>query len=143
MEHCDASAELGRPADRGRCRRRAGHCHLPHSYCFHAEALPDSTLMKRTPSLFLALSLAAIAAVAQNPQPPAGAAIPTVKFDVFWEPATPQQYTITVQATAETKYVSHNPTKPADANGVQADDFETQFTLSPPTPAKLFAMADQ
>lgn len=99
--------------------------------------------MKRTPSLFLALSLAAIAAVAQNPQPPAGAAIPTVKFDVFWEPATPQQYTITLQATGETKYVSHNPTKPADENGVQGDDFETQFTLSAATRDKIFAMAEQ
>src|SRR5260370_8503974 len=98
--------------------------------------------MKRTPSLFLALSLAAIAAVAQNPQPPAGAAIPTVKFDVFWEPATPQQYTITVQATGETKYVSHNPTKPADENGIQGDDFETHFTLSPPPRAKIFATTD-
>src|SRR5260370_17336753 len=99
--------------------------------------------MKRTPSLFLALSLAAIAAVAQNPQPPAGAAIPTVKFDVFWEPATPQQYTITVQANGETKYVSHNPTKPGEENGVQGDDFETEFTLSDATRDKIFAMAEQ
>src|SRR5260370_36645146 len=99
--------------------------------------------MKRTPSLFLALSLAAIAAVAQNPQPPAGAAIPTVKFDVFWEPATPQQYTITVQATGETKYVSHNPTKPADENRVPCDDLETPFTLSATTHDETFAMAER
>jgi hypothetical protein len=102
--------------------------------------------MKPVLRCFLTLLLPAVAAIAQKPQPPAAPnnpAAPTVMFDVFWEPATPQQYTITVQASGETRYVSRNPTKPADENGVQGDDYETHFTMSPGAREKIFSLSEQ
>lgn len=84
-----------------------------------------------------------IAGFAQKPQPPENTAVPTVTFDVFWEQATPQQYTILVPATGETRYLSHNPTKPPDENGVQGDDYETRFTMSAGTRDKIFSLAEQ
>jgi hypothetical protein len=89
----------------------------------------------------------AIAGVAQNedtPQPP-GAALPTVTFDVFWEPATPQNIAITVQANGGTKYVSRSPTKPADKEerGVPSEDYETRFIMSAGNREKIFSLAEQ
>jgi hypothetical protein len=84
-----------------------------------------------------------IAGFAQKPQPPENTPVPTVTFDVFWEQATPQQYTITVQSSGETKYLSRNPTKPPDENGVQGDDYETRFSMSARTREKIFSMAEQ
>jgi hypothetical protein len=102
--------------------------------------------MKSALRYFLTLLLPAVAAIAQKPQPtepPNNPAVPTVMFDVFWEPATPQQYTITVQASGETRYVSRNPTKPADENGVQGNDYETHFTMSPGAREKIFSLSEQ
>ena len=83
-----------------------------------------------------------IAGFAQKPQPE-NTTVPTVTFDVFWEQATPQQYTISVQATGETRYLSRNPTKPPDENGVQGDDYETHFTMSAGTRDKIFSLTEQ
>jgi len=102
--------------------------------------------MKSMLCYLLTLLLPAVAAITQKPQPPEALnnpAVPTVNFDVFWEPATPQQYTITVQASGETSYVSRNPTKPADENGVQGDDYETHFTISPGAREKIFSLSEQ
>src|SRR5262249_55518925 len=62
---------------------------------------------------------------------------------VFWEPATPQGYTIVVPQTGAAKYVSRNPTKPPDANGLRDDDYELEFTLSPASRDKIFSLAMQ
>lgn len=101
--------------------------------------------MKRAFRFSLGLLLTAIAGVAQNPQPPASSAVPTVTFDVVWEAARPQQYTITVQATGETTYLSRSPTQAADENGVsvQGDDYETHFTMSPGAREKIFILCEQ
>jgi hypothetical protein len=91
----------------------------------------------------------AIAGVAQNqnkdaPQAP-GATLPAVTFDVFWEPATPQTVTITVQANGETKYVSRNPTRAADKEerAVPSEDYETRFIMSAGNLEKIFSLTEQ
>lgn len=83
-----------------------------------------------------------IAGFAQKTQPE-NTTVPTVTFDVVWEQATPQQYTISVEATGETRYLSRNPTKPPDENGGQSDDYETHFTMSAGTREKIFSLAEQ
>lgn len=69
--------------------------------------------------------------------------LPTVSYEVFWEEATPQAYTITVQPTGKAKYMSRNPTKPADSNGPQDEDYELEFNISPANIQKIFALAGQ
>lgn len=98
--------------------------------------------MKCLPAILLLLC-AACAAIAQSPQPSANVAVSTVTFDVVWEASTPQQITITVPSSGETKYVSSNPTKPPDENGVRDEDFQTHFTVSAATRDKIFSLAEQ
>ena len=69
--------------------------------------------------------------------------VPTVTFDCFWEPFTPQSYTITVQSTGSALYSSRNPSKPADANGAQDEDYQTWFTMSAANRDKIFHLAEQ
>jgi hypothetical protein len=95
--------------------------------------------------ILLCLCAAAFSASAQvqSRVPAPDAAVPTVTYDVFWEPATPQGYTVTVSQTGSAKYVSRNPTKPPDANGERDDDYELEFTLSPPSRDRIFSLARQ
>jgi hypothetical protein len=102
--------------------------------------------VKRALTYLLTLLLPAVATIAQKPQPTdmaKNSVVPTVIFDVVWEPATPQQYTITVQATGETRYISRNPTKPADENGIQGEDYETHFAMSAGGREKIFRLCEQ
>jgi len=95
--------------------------------------------------LFLGLSMLAFSAGAQvqSRAPLPDAPTPTVTYDVFWEAATPQGYTITVSQTGSAKYVSRNPTKPPDGNGQRDDDYEQEFTISPASRDKIFVLAQQ
>ena len=104
--------------------------------------------MKRTLVLlliFMLLPALGITVIAQNAPPAPVAAVPTVTFDVFWEPSTPQQVTITVQASGETRYVSRNPARAAekDENGIPSEDYETHFTMSAINREKIFNLAGQ
>ena len=114
-------------------------------------------MMRALGIVFTLLLAPAIAAVAQNtptagiaqnkdtPQAPGASAVPTVTFDVFWEPATPQSTTITVQANGETKYVSRNPTRAADKaeRGVPSEDYETRFIMTAGNRDRIFSLAEQ
>lgn len=65
---------------------------------------------------------------------------PTITFDLYWEAATPQNYTITVDSSGQASYISRNPAR-ADANQSADPDFTLDFTLSPATRDRLFTQA--
>lgn len=95
-------------------------------------------------TLLMTLAIAAIAQDKDSSQAP-GASVPTVTFDVFWEQATPQSTTITVQANGETAYVSRNPAPAGDKEerGGPSEDYETRFTMSAGNREKIFSLAEQ
>jgi hypothetical protein len=70
----------------------------------------------------------------QNP------ALPTITFDRVWEDYTPQNISITVQATGPAKYLSRNPFKPPEQAGPDPD-YLLEFTLSSRNQEKLFRYA--
>lgn len=95
-------------------------------------------MIRRAFSFFLLALLAVIA----RPQLRAQAADPksaTIKFEREWEDYTPQAVSITVTLNGHTKYSSHTAAKPPE----EADDYETEFDLSPTSTGKLFRNAEQ
>jgi hypothetical protein len=64
---------------------------------------------------------------------------PSITFDRVWDDFTPQKITITVSADGKTKYVSHTSAKPPD----EADDYETEFVISPARRDKIFRYAKE
>src|SRR5438309_11540380 len=85
--------------------------------------------------LFLLALTAALALLGQNAQQ--NPVLPTITFDRVWEAYTPQNVTITVQATGPAKYVSRNPFTPPDQTGADPD-YLLDFTLSSRNQEKLF-----
>ena len=67
------------------------------------------------------------------------AAVPSIAFDRVWNDFTPQSVTMTVSADGAGKYRSRNPEKSGD----DADDFQTDFTVSPACRDKLFRYAKE
>jgi hypothetical protein len=63
----------------------------------------------------------------------------TITFDRVWEEYTPQKTTMTVSATGQVKYVSHTAAKPPD----EADDYQTEFTVSAASRDKRFHYASE
>lgn len=80
---------------------------------------------------------------AQNPGKTDAPLIPTVTFDCLWEAATPQEYHISVTSAGSASYLSRNPMKPPDANGVGDEDYGIEFTMSAANRKKIFAFAEQ
>jgi hypothetical protein len=68
---------------------------------------------------------------------------PTITFDLFWEDATPQSYTITVKSSGDVHYVSRNPTRPEPASQEPDPEYTMDFTLSPANRDRLFTLAKQ
>src|SRR5205807_1955025 len=66
-------------------------------------------------------------------------AAPSITFDRVWDDFTPQKVTITVLVNGNTKYISHSPAKPPD----EADDYVTEFVISPARRDKLFRYAKE
>ena len=66
---------------------------------------------------------------------------PTITFDLLWEAATPQNYTITIESSGKAKYVSRNPTWPPDGDDGPVPDYQMEFTLSPASRDRLFTLA--
>jgi hypothetical protein len=67
------------------------------------------------------------------------AATGTITFDRVWPEYTPQNVTITVAANGHAKYASHTAAKPPD----EADDYQTEFDISPACREKLFSNASE
>jgi len=94
--------------------------------------------MRHDCALFLFLVLAVVSAL---PQQNSGA--PTITYDRFWEAATPQNVTLTLESTGKAKYVSRNPKRPAP-EGEDADpDYVLEFTMSPENSDRLFQLAKE
>jgi len=93
--------------------------------------------------IFCLLATFAVSAPAQNANLAAEPAIPTVTFDCSWDQATPQKFTITVQSSGSAKYISSSPSKPADANGVQDEEYAVEFTASEAGREKIFRLAQE
>ena len=94
--------------------------------------------MRHARALFLFLALAVATAL---PQQNSGA--PTITYDRFWEAATPQNVTLTLESTGKAKYVSRNPKRPAP-EGEDADpDYVLEFTMSPENSDRLFQLAKE
>lgn len=98
--------------------------------------------MKRIFGILILLALAVLisegqAAKATNPDQ--ASATPSITFERFWDDFSPQSVTITVSANGATKYSSRDPGK----NGDEADEYQTEFTISPARCDKLFRYAGE
>ncbi|HEY6249816.1 MAG TPA: hypothetical protein VI685_07625 [Candidatus Angelobacter sp.] len=81
-------------------------------------------------------------AFAQDQNQPLNPTEPTITFDLYWQAATPQNYTIKVESSGKAKYVSRNPTRPAEGSEDARDpDYEVEFLLSPASRDRLFTLA--
>ena len=91
------------------------------------------------------MAVLALRAQHPNPQPPPpdpnlNPPIPTIKYDRVWEPYTPQNVDISVQATGPTNYVSRNPLSTPEQKGADPD-YILNFTMSERSRDKLFRAA--
>ena len=96
--------------------------------------------MKRSLCVLVVLTLAALISLQQAAwaqKPDQASATPSITFERVWQDFTPQSVTITVSANGATKYSSRNPGK----NGDEADEFQTEFTISLARCDKLFRYA--
>src|SRR5438045_5631355 len=70
----------------------------------------------------------------QSTTPDAGqqqtATVPVVAFDLNWEAATPQNYTITMDANGNAQYVSRSPTRTPEGSDEPDRDYTIAFTMS-------------
>jgi hypothetical protein len=96
--------------------------------------------MKR---IVLAVLLMAFATAlsSQNPDQQFHPRVATVTFDLVWEQATPQEYTIRTQADGPSSYLSRNPFKPVHPGDEKEPDYTLEFTMSPANQRKIFKLA--
>jgi len=66
---------------------------------------------------------------------------PIIVFDLYWKDATPQNFTITLQASGAAKYVSRSPTEVPKGADAADPDYELEFTLSPSSRDRVFTIA--
>ncbi len=85
----------------------------------------------------------ALAATAQNTDRQVHPRVATVTFDLVWEPATPQEFTVTTQADGPSHYLSRNPLKPVNPGEEKDPDYTLDFTMSPKSQQKIFKLAEQ
>jgi hypothetical protein len=69
--------------------------------------------------------------------------VPTVTFDLFWEVATPQEFTVRTQADGPATYLSRNPMKPVAPGEAKDPDYTVDFTMSAGDARKIFKLAQQ
>jgi hypothetical protein len=98
--------------------------------------------MKRLALAVLLMAFAA-AASSQNPDQQFHPRVGTVAFDLVWEDATPQEFTIRTQADGPSSYLSRNPFKPVQSGGEKDPDYTLEFTMSPGNQRRIFKLAEQ
>ncbi|HEV2961203.1 MAG TPA: hypothetical protein VG649_05205 [Candidatus Angelobacter sp.] len=64
---------------------------------------------------------------------PSSMAVPVISFDLYWEAATPQNYTIIMDANGKSQYVSRSPTRPSEGSNEPDPDYQLEFTMSAST----------
>ena len=92
---------------------------------------------------FVIVFLFCLSAFTQDQNQPSNPAEPIITFDLFWEAATPQSYTITVESSGSAKYVSRNPTRPEEGSTEPDPDYQLAFTMSPANRDRLFVRAKE
>ncbi|PYP86999.1 MAG: hypothetical protein DMG65_17870 [Candidatus Angelobacter sp. Gp1-AA117] len=99
--------------------------------------------MKYWRCVFILCVLGMTALLAQYQNQSQSSPVPTLSFDLYWEAATPQNYTITVDALGAAHYVSRNPTRAAA--GAEPDDpeYDLHFTISGPSRDRIFNLAQE
>jgi hypothetical protein len=88
-----------------------------------------------TPILSQSQSQAADTGQQQN------AAVPVITFDLNWEAATPQNYTITMDANGKTLYVSRSPTRTPEGSDEPEPDYRFEFTMSAANRDRILQLA--
>ncbi|HLJ87366.1 MAG TPA: hypothetical protein VKZ53_11125 [Candidatus Angelobacter sp.] len=82
------------------------------------------------------------AGFAQTASQSTNPALPIITFDLFWEAATPQNFTITADSSGRARYVSRNPTREAsEAEQSDDPDYHVEFTLSAASRERIFELA--
>jgi len=69
--------------------------------------------------------------------------VPTVTFDLVWEQATPQEFTVRTQADGPSTYLSRNPLKQLQPGEEKDPDYTLDFTMSAKDAARIFKLAQQ
>jgi hypothetical protein len=98
--------------------------------------------MKAFRLLLLLIALAG-AVFSQTPEQQFHPRVATVTFDLVWEQATPQEYTIRTQADGPSSYVARNPVKPVQPGEETEPDYTLDFTMSPGNQRRIFKLAQQ
>jgi len=69
--------------------------------------------------------------------------VPTVTFDLVWEQATPQEFTVRTQADGPSTYLSRNPLKQLQPGEEKDPDYTLDFTMTAKDAARIFKLAQQ
>ena len=96
-------------------------------------------------SFALACALQACPQTQPSPQSQAGqptdVTVPVISFDLYWEAATPQNYTVTMDVNGKSHYVSRSPTRPPEGSDEPDADYELDFTMSAANRNRILQLA--
>ena len=99
--------------------------------------------MKKLCATFFLLALAATGLCVQTADQQLHPRVPTVTFDLVWEQATPQEFTIRVQADGPSSYLSRNPMKAVPEGEEKDPDYTVDFSMSAKDAARIFKLAQE
>jgi len=99
--------------------------------------------MKKLCVSILLMALAATGICLQTADQQFHPRVPTVTFDLVWEQATPQEFTIRTQADGLSSYLSRNPLKPVPEGEEKDPDYTIDFSMSAKDAAKIFKLAQE
>ncbi len=98
-------------------------------------------------SFALACTLPAHPQTRSSPQPPANqpadVMVPVITFDLYWEAATPQNFTITMDMNGKSHYVSRSPTRPPEGSDEPEPNYELDFTMSSANCRRILQLAKE
>jgi len=92
---------------------------------------------------FLVMFLGVTGLSSQNADPEIHPRIPVVTFDLIWDAATPQEFTVTARADGGSSYLSRNPLKTVPAGEEREPNYSLRFTMSPGNQTRIFKLAQQ
>lgn len=69
--------------------------------------------------------------------------VPAITFDLYWEAATPQNFTIAMDMNGKSHYVSRNPTRPPEGSDEPEPDYELDFTMSAANRNRILQLAKE
>jgi len=96
-------------------------------------------------SFALACALQACPQTQPSPQSQAGqptdVTVPVISFDLYWEAATPQNYTVTMDVNGKSHYVSRSPKRPPEGSDEPDPDYELDFTMSAANRNRILQLA--